>query len=65
MVISSWNITPQRSQEVGFVEYLRTGQVFVCRRGDSIKNEQDLDGKVVVVVSGTIQHDYLLGLQKK
>jgi eukaryotic-like serine/threonine-protein kinase len=65
MVISSWNITPQRSQEVGFVEYLRTGQVFVCRRGDSIKNEQDLGGKVVVVVSGTIQHDYLLGLQEK
>ena len=65
MVISSWNITPQRSQEVGFVEYMRTGQVFVCRRGVSIKSEQDLGGKVVVVVPDTIQHNYLLGLQEK
>jgi eukaryotic-like serine/threonine-protein kinase len=65
MVISSWTITPQRKQEAGFVEYLPTVQVFVCRRGISVKNDDDLAGKIVVVGPDTVGHKYLVGLQKK
>jgi ABC-type amino acid transport substrate-binding protein len=65
MVISSWTITPQRKQEAGFVAYLRTVQVFVCKRGVSVKDDNDLADKIVVVDNGTIGHRYIVGLEKR
>ncbi len=63
MVISSWTITPQRKQEAAFVEYLRTGQVFACKRGTVVAKEQDLAGKRVAVGSDTVQHKFVKSLQ--
>jgi ABC-type amino acid transport substrate-binding protein len=65
MVISTWNITNQRKQQAAFVEYLRMGQVFVCKRGTSANSEKDLAGKVVAVGADTVQHKYLKSVQEK
>src|SRR5207302_8452374 len=66
MVIAAWNITADREQEVGFVEYLRLTQVFVCRRGTpAVRSEKDLAGKVVIIGENTVQHKYVKGLKDK
>src|SRR6202007_3273335 len=54
LVISSWTITQERKQEAAFIEYLRLGQVFVCSKGTRVVSEQDLAGKVLVVLGGSI-----------
>jgi serine/threonine protein kinase/ABC-type amino acid transport substrate-binding protein len=66
MVIAAWNITADRAQDVGFVEYLRLTQVFVCRAGaPAVRNEKDLDGKVVIIGENTVQHRYVKGLKDR
>jgi serine/threonine protein kinase/ABC-type amino acid transport substrate-binding protein len=65
MVISSWTITSQRQQEAAFVEYLRTVQVFACKRGTMVQTEHDLAGKIVVVGRDTVQHRFLKSVVKK
>jgi ABC-type amino acid transport substrate-binding protein len=65
MVISSWTITNQRKEQVAFVEYLRMGQVFVCKKGIMVKNEQDLAGKIVAVGADTVQYRYVKGVKDK
>ena len=43
VIMSSMNITPERSQQVNFVQYMSMGQVFVVKKGAApIKNEKDL-----------------------
>jgi ABC-type amino acid transport substrate-binding protein len=64
LVIASWTITEERKQEAAFVEYLRLGQVFVCRKGMRVVSEQDLAGKILVVVAGTVGDQYARTLQK-
>jgi len=65
MVISAWTITSERKQQAAFVEYLRLGQVFACKRGISVVNEKDLAGKRVIVGADTVAHTYLRNLKAK
>jgi serine/threonine protein kinase len=66
MVIAAWNITADRERDVGFVEYLRLTQVFVCRTGTpAVRNEKDLADKVVMVGENTVQHRYVKGLKDR
>lgn len=58
VIMSSMNITEERLKEVNFVEYARMSQVFVAKKGVSIKTEADLAGKTVLVQDGTTSHDY-------
>lgn len=59
VIMSSMNITDERKKEVNFVEYARMSQVFVAKKGVSIKSEKDLSGKTVLVQDGTTSHDYV------
>ncbi len=60
VIISSMNITADRSRTVDFVEYAKMSQVFVCRKGVSVKTEADLAGKAVIAQLGTTSEDWLL-----
>lgn len=54
IIFSSMNITPERQQQVNFVEYLKMGQVFVVKKSDKpITSEKQLAGKVVAVQADT------------
>ncbi|MDB4895229.1 MAG: glutamine transporter substrate-binding protein [Firmicutes bacterium] len=60
VIMSSMNITPERQQQVDFVEYAKMSQVFVSRVGSpEVKTENDLAGKVVVVQAGTTSEDWV------
>jgi polar amino acid transport system substrate-binding protein len=65
MVIACWNINAERQQQVAFVEYLRMGQVFLCKRPTKVRNEKDLANKVVIVGDNSVQLKYLKALQEK
>ncbi len=68
VIISSMNITEERSREVAFVPYMSSFQVFVCGqggRGGAVKSEQDLADRVVTVQSNTTSHSFVQALQKK
>lgn len=54
IIMSSMNITPERSREVNFIEYMSMGQVFVVKdKKLNIKSEKDLAGKVIAVQADT------------
>ncbi len=54
IIMSSMNITDERSRQVNFVEYLKMGQVFVTHKNSpKITNEKELSGKVVAVQADT------------
>jgi ABC-type amino acid transport substrate-binding protein len=54
IIMSSMNITPERSLQVHFVPYIMMGQVFVIKKSSKpIKNEKDLAGKVIAVQADT------------
>lgn len=65
LIISSMNITEERSREVAFVPYLTLFQVFLCAQGAQVQSEADLAGKVVAVQANTTSHTYVQSLQKK
>jgi ABC-type amino acid transport substrate-binding protein len=65
MVIACWHINPERQQQVAFVEYLRMGQAFVCKRPTKVRSEKDLATQVVIVSENTVQHKYLKRLKEK
>jgi polar amino acid transport system substrate-binding protein len=65
VIISSMNITEERQQQVAFVEYVRMSQVFLCRTGNIVQNEQDLVGKVVAVQTNTTSHTWVEEVKKK
>ncbi len=65
VIISSMNITPERRQQVDFVEYARMSQVFVCRRGLEVRTQEELVGRVVAVQVNTTSHRFLEGLQRQ
>jgi His/Glu/Gln/Arg/opine family amino acid ABC transporter permease subunit len=62
VIISAMNVTPDRSRQADFVEYLRLSQVFVCRPGTAVRDEEDLAGKVVAVQANTTSHTWAAGL---
>ncbi|WNG25166.1 ABC transporter permease subunit [Cystobacter fuscus] len=63
VIISTMNITPERQQQADFVEYARMSQVFVCRRGVSVRTQEELSGRVVAVQVNTTSHRWLEKLQ--
>lgn len=66
IIMSSMNITPERSQQVNFVPYLSMGQVFVVRKnGAPVKTETDLKGKTVAVQADTTSYNALEEFKKK
>jgi polar amino acid transport system substrate-binding protein len=65
IIMSSMNITPERSKEVNFVEYISMGQVFVVKNKNLIiKNEKDLNGKIVAVQADTTSSTAVLNFKK-
>lgn len=65
IIMSSMNITPERSQQVNFVPYIMMGQVFVVKKSAKpIKNEKDLKGLVIAVQADTTSFAALEAFQK-
>lgn len=57
-IISTMNVTPERSARVDFVEYARMSSVFVVRKNSApVKSLEDLKGKVVAVQVSTAQEE--------
>jgi His/Glu/Gln/Arg/opine family amino acid ABC transporter permease subunit len=65
VIISSMNVTEDRMRQMNFVEYLALGQVFVCRPAVAVRDERDLEGKVVAVQVNTTSHSWAEGLDGK
>ena len=65
VIISSMNITPERSTQVDFVEYLKMAQVFVVGAGSTIKSKEGLSGKVVAVQADTTSFSWVSEQQTK
>lgn len=63
MIISSYDIRPDRLKQVNMIPYFKSGQAFVVAKGnpDGIKATADLCGKAVAVESGTSEQDHLNG----
>lgn len=59
MIMSTMNITPDRQKQVNFVEYAKMSQVFVSGKGNNIRSEADLAGKLVAVQAETTSQDWL------
>lgn len=65
MIMSSMNITPERSAQVNFVPYLNMGQVFIIKNGtNKVKTEKDLVGRIVAVQADTTSYTAVEGYQK-
>lgn len=64
VIISSMNITPERSKQVNFVEYVKMSQLFISKKGREVKTEKDLVGKVVAVQADTTSHEFVQNKQK-
>lgn len=58
VIMSSMNITPERTAQVNFVEYAKMSQVFVSKKPVEVKTEKDLSGKIVVVQAETTSHKW-------
>jgi polar amino acid transport system substrate-binding protein len=58
-IFSSMNITPEREQQVSFVEYVKMSQVFVSKKGGNVKTEKDLAGKTVIVQAETTSQTWV------
>ena len=65
VIMCTMNVTPERSKEADFVEYVRLAQVYVVRKGEKVESEKDLPGKVVAVQADTTSYSYVKGLQDK
>jgi ABC-type amino acid transport substrate-binding protein len=65
IIMSSMNITPERTQQVSFVPYLMMGQIFVVKTSTApVKNEHDLKGRVVAVQADTTSFNALENFKK-
>lgn len=54
VIMSSMNITEERSRQVNFVPYISMGQIFVIKKSmPPLKNEKDLAGKIIAVQADT------------
>lgn len=65
IIMSSMNITPERSAQVDFVPYISMGQVFVVKSSAKpIKSDKELAGKVVAVQVDTTSFTAVEAIQK-
>lgn len=60
-IMSSMNVTPEREEQVSFVEYMEIGQSLMVQQGEGegIDDLDDLSGKSVAVQVGTTLKDAL------
>jgi ABC-type amino acid transport substrate-binding protein len=66
IIMSSMNVTPERSQQVNFVPYLSMGQIFVIKKNTApVKTEADLKGRVIAVQADTTSFNALEEFKKK
>src|SRR5262249_34872693 len=65
VLISSVTVTEERLRDVDFVEYLRLQQVFVVRKGISVRREKDLESKIVAVQADTAAQKYMTEFKQK
>lgn len=66
IIMSSMNITKERSQQVNFIPYMMMGQVFVVRStAKPIKNEKELAGKIVAVQADTTSFEAVENFKNK
>lgn len=59
VIISSMNITEERKNQISFVEYAKMSQLFVAKKGTTVKSEKDLGGKTVAVQADTTSHEWV------
>jgi len=65
IIMSSMNITPERSAQVNFVPYISMGQVFVVKKSAKpITTEKELAGKIVAVQVDTTSFTAVEGMKK-
>lgn len=65
IIMSSMNITPERSAQVNFVAYLTMGQVFVVKQSAKpVVSEKDLSGRTVAVQVDTTSFSAVEAIQK-
>jgi polar amino acid transport system substrate-binding protein len=66
-IISGMNDTPERRQQVAFVDYLKIGQSFMVKAGnpEHITGLASLAGKAASVETGTTNKDFLDAQSKK
>lgn len=66
MVMAGMSATEERQENVDFsTEYHHSGEMFVTAKDSNIKSIDDLEGKIVGVQLGTIQHEGAEELQKE
>jgi polar amino acid transport system substrate-binding protein len=67
VILSSMNVTPERSRVVNFVPYMLVGQSILVRKGNPshITTLADLSGKSVAVQSGTTEYASVLAENKR
>jgi polar amino acid transport system substrate-binding protein len=66
IIMSSMNITPERSAQVDFVPYIQMGQVFVSKTSTPpVKKDTDLNGRVVAVQVDTTSFSAVEAIIKK
>jgi polar amino acid transport system substrate-binding protein len=65
IIMSSMNITPERSTQVNFVPYLTMGQVFVVKKtAKPVSSDKDLAGRTVAVQVDTTSFNAVEAIQK-
>ena len=67
VILSSMNVTPERSKVVNFVPYMLVGQSILVRKGNPyhVQTLADLSGKSVAVQSGTTEYASVLAENKR
>ncbi len=66
-IISGMSATPERAQEISFIEYFRAGTSILVAKGNpkGIRSLGDLCGKTVTMQSGTTQQDLATSQAKR
>ncbi len=65
IIMSSMNITPERSAQVNFVPYIKMGQVFVVKKAAKpVIKDKDLEGRTVAVQVDTTSFSAVEAIKK-
>ena len=61
VAITAMTDTPERQQEVDFVDYFMSGSVMIVQTGNpnNLQSVQDLCGKTIALQRGTVQDEYV------
>jgi polar amino acid transport system substrate-binding protein len=66
VIMSGMSATPERAEQISFLEYFRSGTSLLVARGnpEGIRSKSDLCGKRVTMQGGTLQEDLALAQQR-